>query len=72
MRITVRVKPNSREDKVEKTGDKEFSLRVRAGAIEGRANEAVVKVLSEYFSVAKSRIRILKGLAGRIKIVEIV
>lgn len=71
MRITVKVKPGSKMNAVEKLPDGSYSLRVKARALEGRANDAVVEVLSEHFSVAKSRIRIVKGLASRNKVVDI-
>ena len=37
----------------------------------GRANGAVIELLSKYFDVPKSRIKIIKGLTGRDKIVTI-
>ncbi|TMI82806.1 MAG: DUF167 domain-containing protein, partial [Bacillati bacterium ANGP1] len=38
---------------------------------EGLANKAVVELLAEYFHVPRSRVRIIRGQAGRRKIVEI-
>jgi len=71
MKILVKVKPNSREERVEKTGENEFTLRIKAPAKEGKANKAVVKLLSEHFLVPKSRIAIIKGTAGRTKVINI-
>lgn len=71
MRISVTVKANSKENSVEKISGNEFALRVKAPAKEGKANEAVIKVLSEYFGVAKSRINIVKGQTSKKKIVDI-
>jgi uncharacterized protein (TIGR00251 family) len=70
-RITVKVKPNSKTELVEKISKNEFVVRVKAPAKEGKANEAVVEVLSEYFARPKSRITILRGQAGKNKVVEI-
>ncbi len=71
MKISVRVKPNSKQEMVEKISDTEFVVRVKAPPQEGRANEAVVKVLCEYFKVPRSMVAILHGHAGKNKIVEI-
>ena len=72
MRISVRVKPNSKKPGIEKLNDKEFVVRVRAPATEGRANDAVIKALSDYLSVPKSRISIYRGSSGKNKIVDII
>ena len=37
----------------------------------GRANAAVIDLLSEYFDVPKSKIQIIKGLAFRDKVVVV-
>ena len=71
MRITVKLKPGSKEEKVEKTGENEFSIRVKAPAREGRANERLVELLSEYFDISKNRISIFKGHKTRNKLVDI-
>lgn len=71
MRISVKVKPASKVAGVEKTGEGEYVVRVREPAREGRANEAVIEALSEYFDVAKSRLIIARGAGGRVKTIDI-
>ena len=71
VKISVKVKPNSKQESVEQTGDGEYSVRVKEKALEGRANAAVVDALSTYFNVPKRRIAVLKGLKSRNKIVAI-
>ena len=70
MKISVKVKPNSKSEKIEKTGET-YILYVKEPAQEDRANLAVINLLSEYFKLPKSRISILKGKKSRQKIVEI-
>ncbi len=70
MKIRVRVKPGSRRVGVENMGD--FLLvRVKSPPVEGRANREMIEVLSDYFGVPKSRIRIVAGKSSRDKLVEI-
>jgi uncharacterized protein (TIGR00251 family) len=70
LKITVRVAPHSFRDEVVKTGD-DYLVRVKAQPREGKANEAVIKLMAEYFGVPRSSVRITSGLSGRNKIVEI-
>ena len=68
MIISVKVKPQAREDRIEKIGENNFAIWVKAKAIEGKANQAVIKILSEYFDKPRSRITILKGEKSRNKV----
>jgi len=70
LKIKVRVAPRSSRDEVVKTGD-DYVVRVKAQPREGKANEAVIKLLAEHFGVTRSSVRITSGLSGRNKIVEI-
>jgi uncharacterized protein YggU (UPF0235/DUF167 family) len=46
-------------------------VRVKEKAEEGRANNAVIKVLANHFKVDESKIRLIKGFKERNKIFEI-
>ena len=70
MKIKIRVMPNSSKEEVVRQ-DTEYIVRVKAPAQEGKANEAVIRVLAEHFKVSKSSIRIVSGFSGKHKIVEI-
>ena len=72
MRISVRVKPNSRKNEVKKVDGGRFLVSVTAPPVEGKANEKMIELLSKYFGKPKSRFVILKGAAGREKLIEIV
>ena len=72
VKINIKVKPNSKQEKVEKISATEFVLWVKAPAREGKANAAVVKLLSAYFGLAKSRINIVQGTSSKNKVVEII
>ncbi len=71
MKISVRVKPNARKNEVKKLDEKTYLVSVTAPPVDGKANAGVIELLSVYFRKAKSRIVILKGAAGREKLVEI-
>jgi len=46
-------------------------VRVTAPAVDGKANKAVIEVLSEFYKVKKRDIKILRGEKSREKLVEI-
>lgn len=68
--FNIRVIPHAKQNKVVLDGD---VLRVYTTTApeNGRANRAVIDLLSEYLSIAKSRIVISKGATSRNKIVVI-
>jgi uncharacterized protein len=69
--ISVKVKPGAKENSVEDLGESGYVVRVKEKAIEGRANAAVVKALSEFFDVPKNRITVIKGFKSKNKVIEI-
>lgn len=71
MKLTVRVKAGSHQEKVEKVDETEYIVWVREVAEKGKANAAVIEALAEYFGVAKSRVWIVAGHASRSKIVAV-
>jgi uncharacterized protein (TIGR00251 family) len=70
MKIKVRVKARSSREEVVKSGD-EYVVHVRAAPVEGKANEAVIRLLAQKFGVPRSSVKISSGLTGRTKIIEI-
>lgn len=68
--FNVRVTPRAKQNKVV---DKDGVLRVYTTTVpeNGRANDAVIELLSDYMDVPKSKIKILKGQTSRDKVVTI-
>ena len=66
--VVVTVKPGSRKGPlVEVATDGSLTVHVREPAVEGRATEAVLRVLADHLGVAKSRITLVAGATSRIK-----
>jgi uncharacterized protein (TIGR00251 family) len=70
MKIQVKVKPNSKTEELSREGDS-FVVKVKELPKEGKANQAVIKLLAEHFGVPKSQVRILSGFRSRTKVVEV-
>lgn len=71
MQIKVKVKPNSKIQKIEEAADRSLIVYLKSPPVDGKANEELIKVLSENFHVPQSRIRIKSGLSSRQKLIEI-
>ncbi|MFN8073494.1 MAG: DUF167 domain-containing protein [Mycobacterium sp.] len=66
--VVVTVKPGSKKGPlVEVADDGSLTVYVRERAIEGKATEAVARVLAEHLGVPKSRISLVSGATSRIK-----
>jgi len=65
MIIKVRVMPHAKKDEII-MGDT-LKIRIRELPEEGKANKAVIKILSEHYNVKKSDIILLKGHKSRDK-----
>ena len=70
MLLYLTVKPNQRFNKVEKVGDG-YQVRLKAPAVDGKANEALIKFLSDLLDIPKSKIVLKKGHTSRIKCLDI-
>lgn len=71
MKIQVKVKTNSKTEEISQEGDK-LIVKVKELPKEGRANQAIIKLLAEHFEVSQSQVRILTGFKSKNKIVEVV
>jgi uncharacterized protein len=70
-KIRISVKPQAKKERVIKVADGEYRVSVHPPAQDNQANQAVVKLLAEHFSVPKSAVTILRGDASKKKLIEI-
>ncbi len=70
--VEIRLKPNSRQEKVETDGNGTLRVWVNAPPVEGRANAALIELLSETLHVPKSYVSIKRGLGSKSKVVEVI
>jgi uncharacterized protein YggU (UPF0235/DUF167 family) len=69
--VAVRVKPNSRQPRLEQAPSGGLVAYLKSPPIEGRANDELLARLAQHFGVPKSRLRLRSGAASRTKLVEI-
>lgn len=71
VRIEARVKPGARVASVRRGDDGALEIAVRAPAVEGQANRAVVRLLAERLGLREREVRVLIGERARRKLLEI-
>lgn len=71
MRIYIKVSPRSSKNEVVKVSEGEYRVKLTAPPVDGAANEALIKLLSQHFKVSKSSISIVGGKTAKIKMVDI-
>jgi hypothetical protein len=67
----VRVQPRASKDEIAGEMSGALKVRLRAPAVEDRANEALVEFLAQVLKTPKSAVRILSGDRSRTKRIEI-
>ena len=63
--LAVHVRPGGRRDAIDGTFDGVLAVRVSAPPVDGRANEAVRRLLADAFGVARSEVTIVGGHGSR-------
>jgi uncharacterized protein len=69
--LDIRVRANAKQNKVGGEIAGRLIVFVQAPAVDGKANEAVLKVLAEHFEVRARDIKIIRGETNRDKTIEI-
>ena len=69
-RISVKVKPRASRDVVEGWQESTLVVRLTSPPVEGAANNSLIRLLAKRAGIARSRIRIVSGEKGRIKVLE--
>ena len=71
VRIAVQVMPNAKKTEVVGVQDESVKIRLQAPALEGRANEALIRYLAQRLGVPKSAITLTHGQTNKRKLLEV-
>ncbi len=70
MRLKITVQPNSKTESFILKDD-QIKIKLRAKAIDGAANKALINFLAKRFSIARSSVILISGQKSRYKVVEV-
>ncbi|HTX97485.1 MAG TPA: DUF167 domain-containing protein [Mycobacterium sp.] len=66
--VVVNVKPGSRKGPLVEVGSNgELTIYVRERAVDGKANDAVTRLLAAYLELPRSRVELVSGTTSRLK-----
>ena len=65
------IQPGAKRNEIVGLREDELKIRLTTFALEGRANSALIKFLSQLFKVPRSKIMLKSGEKSRHKIIEI-
>ena len=71
-RLTIKAVPGSRIDSVDGVLGSVIKIRLKAPAVDGKANKALLHLLSRRLDLHSRHIRLVTGQTTRLKIIEIV
>ena len=69
--IMVQVQPNASQNKVARFGKGVLYLRIAAPPTKGKANQELIKFLSDILGIGKDNLTIAKGMTGKRKVIVI-
>ncbi len=73
MRYLVFVKPGSKRGPLVEIDDSgKLTIFARESAIDGKANEATIKLIAKHFNVPKTSVKIIRGHKSKQKLIEII
>ncbi len=70
-RIVVRVQPNAGQNEVIRFKDGVLFIRIAALPIKGKANQELIKFLSDILGVSRSHLTIEKGMTSKRKVIGV-
>lgn len=70
MRLNIRVIPKAKQNKITAQADGSLRIHTTTTPTDGKANEAVLRLLADYLKVPKTTIKIVKGTSARDKVIE--
>ena len=70
--FNIRVIPRAKQNSITTDADGTIRVHTTAAPTDGKANDAVIRALSEYWKTPKSSIRIIRGQTSHSKVIEII
>ena len=71
-KISVKVKPNSQQQKIIEAEDGSLTVYLKSPPVDGKANQELIKLLANKYQVSKSQIMIKYGITSKTKLIQII
>ena len=67
--LVVKVQTRAAKPRIEKIGEREYKVSVKAAPTKGKANAEVIQLLASYLKVPRSCLTIVRGETSRHKLI---
>ena len=71
IRLVVQITPNAKRTEVVGETEDALKIKLQAPPVDGKANDMLVRFLSDVLDVSKSAVHIVRGQTSRKKLIEI-
>jgi hypothetical protein len=71
MILNIKIQPNAKKNEISEKTDECWKIKIKAPAVENKANQELIKFLAKEFNVTKKDVQILHGEKNKLKVVEI-
>ncbi|WP_425217053.1 DUF167 domain-containing protein [Tumidithrix helvetica] len=71
MKKQVKVKPNSKQQRITEEVDGTLTIHLKSPPVDGKANAELIELLAKKYGIPKANISIRAGLSSKTKLVEI-
>ena len=71
MKIHLKVKPNSSQQKIEELPDGSLIVFLKSSPVKNKANQELIKILAKKYQVSQAQVNIKAGLSSKNKLIEI-
>lgn len=72
MKISVHLKPGAKVNRIVKTDETHYRVWAKEVPVDGRANRALIKAISEHLNLKIYRVSLVSGFTSREKVMEII
>jgi len=71
MKINLKVYPNAKKNKIIEKAENVFECYIKAKPEQGKANQAIIKLLADFFDISEKNIKLIKGFKNKNKTFDI-
>lgn len=71
IKTQIKIKPNAKKTKVFIDDEKKLNVVVDEAPVDGKANERLVEILSDFFLIPKKNIHLISGETSKLKTVQL-
>lgn len=70
--LAIKLQPRASKNEISTANGPELRIKVTAPPVDSAANEALIRLLADFFNVSRSKVELVRGHTSRNKVIRIV